>query len=90
MGNGETNLIGPGTDEGRYVNHFEITHNAFEFFLHFGQLSGQDQEAQMHTKIVISPFYAKRLMRILSRAIRQYEQSFGRMPEVADEPEAFE
>lgn len=90
MGNGETNGEVPGTDEGRYVNHFEITHNAFEFFLHFGQLSGQDQKARMHTKIVISPFYAKRLMRVLRRAIRQYEQSFGRVPEAADEAVASE
>jgi hypothetical protein len=90
MGNGETNRVGSGTDEGRYVNHFEITHNAFEFFLHFGQRAGQDQEARMHTKIVISPFYAKRLMRVLSRAIRRYEQRFGRVPEAANEAVASE
>ena len=90
MSNGETNQEAPGTDEGRYVNHFEITHNAFEFFLHFGQRSGEDREAWMHTKIVISPFYAKRLMRVLRRAIHQYEQSFGKVPEAADETVAGE
>ena len=90
MGNGETDREVPGTDEGRYVNHFAITHNAFEFFLHCGQLSGRDQEAQILARIVLSPFYAKRLMGVLRRALRQYEQSFGRVPEAANEAVAGE
>jgi hypothetical protein len=81
---------GTAVREGRYVNYFEIGHNAFEFLLHFGQLYCKESEARMHTRIITSPFFAKKLMGVLSRAIRQYEQSFGMVPEERDKPNAIE
>jgi hypothetical protein len=74
-----------GAPEGRYANYFEIGHNAFEFLLDFGQLYFEDPEASLHTRIVTSPVYAKRLSGVLQQALSQYEASFGR---VADENEA--
>ena len=71
--------------EGRYVNYFEIGHNAFEFLLDFGQFYDGEAEASLHTRIVTSPVYAKRLSGVLQQALRQYEASYGR---VADEDEA--
>jgi len=73
--------------EGRYANYFEIGHNAFEFLLDFGQLHGEEPESRMHSRIVVSPFYAGMLLEVLNRAVRQYEQSFGRIPVGADEPD---
>ncbi len=69
---------------GRYANYFEIGHNAFEFIMDFGQLYIGEKEAMIHTRIVTSPVYAKKLAEILHDAISQYEQSHGR---IADEVE---
>jgi len=65
--------------EGRYANYFEIGHNAFEFLFDFGQIYSEEAEAQMHTRIVTSPFYAKALIGVLTRALKQYEKSHGRV-----------
>ena len=67
--------------EGRYVNYFEIGHNAFEFLLDFGQMYCEDPEASLHTRIVTSPVYAKTLIGMLQRALSQYEASYGRVAE---------
>ena len=73
--------------EGRYVNYFEIGHNAFEVLLDFGQFYEGEAEATQHTRIVTSPVYAKRLSGLLQQAIRQYEASYGRVVDL-DEEEA--
>ena len=64
---------------GRYANYFEIGHNAFEFVLDFGQLYIGETEARIHTRIVTSPVYAKKLATIFHDAISQYEQDHGRI-----------
>ena len=73
--------------EGRYANYFEIGHNAFEFLLDFGQLYCEDPEGRMHTRIVTSPMFARRLAEVLNQALRQYEQHHGRIPPEAEEPD---
>ena len=67
--------------EGRYVNYFEIGHNAFEFLLDFGQFYDGEAEASLHTRIVTSPVYVKTLVGMLQRALSQYEASYGRVAE---------
>ena len=62
--------------EGKYVNYFEVGHNAFEFILDFGQSYAGNQEAQLHTRIVTSPAYAKAFLETLRESIEQYERSF--------------
>lgn len=63
--------------EGRYANYFKVGHNAFEFLLDFGQLYPEGKEAQLHTRIITSPIYAKALLELLRESINQYEQTFG-------------
>jgi len=63
--------------EGRYANHFYIGHNAFEVILQFGQFYEGNNQPVMHTSIVTSPAYAERFLRLLSRAIAEYESTFG-------------
>jgi hypothetical protein len=63
--------------EGRYANYFKVGNNAFEFLLDFGQFYPEDGKAQLHTRIVTSPIYAKALLQILRQSIDQHEQSFG-------------
>ena len=72
---------------GRYANYFEIGHNAFEFVIDFGQLYIGETEARIHTRIVTSPVYAKKLAEILHDAISQYEQDHGRISDEVEESE---
>lgn len=69
-----------GQREGRYSNYFEIGHNAVEFLLDFGQFYSECEGAQLHTRIVTSPIYAKVLLSILGESIERYEQTFGAIP----------
>jgi hypothetical protein len=81
---------GPGNGEileGRYANYFEIGHNAFEFLLDFGQCYFEEPDSRMHTRIVTSPMFAKRLADSLNQALAQYERTHGRIPGDAEEPD---
>ena len=63
--------------EGRYANYFKVGHNAFEFVLDFGQYYPGTEEAELYTRIITSPFYARDLLKILNDSIIQYEKIFG-------------
>jgi hypothetical protein len=67
----ESNLL-----EGKYVNYFEVGHNAFEFVLDFGQSYVENQEPHLHTRIVTSPAYARAFLETLRESVEQYERSF--------------
>lgn len=62
--------------EGRYANYFEVGYNAFEFIVHFGQYFAENQKAELYSRIITSPAYAKDFQKILAESIKQYEQSF--------------
>jgi Protein of unknown function (DUF3467) len=66
--------------EGRYANYFLVGHNALEFVMDFGQMYTGKRE-RMHSRIVVSPPYAKELLRMLGESIHNYEEEFG---EIAD------
>ncbi len=68
---------GAGRLEGRYANHFEIGHNAFEFLFDMGQAYPEGEQAHIHTRIVTGPKYAKALCELLSESIDRYERTFG-------------
>lgn len=61
----------------RYANHFEVGHNAGEFILDFAQAYSSTGERQVHTRIVMSPAYAKALQRLLEKSIVRHEQAYG-------------
>lgn len=62
--------------EGKYVNYFKVGHNAFEFVLDFGQSYVENQEPQLHTRIVTSPAYARAFLETLRDSVEQYERNF--------------
>jgi hypothetical protein len=70
--------------EGRYANHFQVGHNAFEFLLDFGQFDTERQTVQFHTRIITVPVYAKTLFELLRASIERYTQTFGVIPGEAD------
>ena len=67
--------------EGRYANYFLIGHNAHEFVLDFGQMYTGGRE-RMHSRIVVSPAYAKEFFRMLGESLHNYEEEFGEVPEM--------
>lgn len=81
MSDESKDLQNTGQLEGRYANYFEVGHNAFEFVFDFGQFYAGDQKAQLHTRIITGPVYAKALLETLRGSIDQYEQTFGAIPE---------
>ena len=66
--------------EARYANYFKVGHNAVEFLLDFGQLYSDSGKAQLHTRIITSPIYAKALLEIIRESLDRYEQTFGPIP----------
>jgi hypothetical protein len=61
--------------EGRYANYFKVGHNEFEFVIDFGQYYPGTEEAELYTRIITGPAYAKVLLRTLQKSIKQYEQN---------------
>jgi hypothetical protein len=70
-----------GQPNGRYANYFTVGHNAFEFLFDFGQLHTKGWPAPVHTRIIMTPVYAKSLLGILQESVDQYEQMFGTISE---------
>ena len=54
------------TNEGRYANFFQVGHNKFEVLIEFGQ-----KDSGIHTRIYLSPHYARVLSDLLIESLRQ-------------------
>ena len=70
-----------GEPNGRYANYFMVGHNSSEFVLDFGQIYADDvRPATIHTRIIMTPVYAKALLELLQDSVAQHEQMFGDLP----------
>lgn len=63
--------------EGKYANFFQVGYNAFEFVMDFGQFYSETEEAELYTRIITSPFYAKNFLETIKESIEQYENEIG-------------
>ena len=63
--------------KGRYANYFAIGHNTNEFIFDFGQSFSENDQAELFTRIITHPVYAKELFNILKDSLDQYEKEFG-------------
>ena len=63
--------------EGRYANYFKVGHNAFEFIIDCGQYYTDNEEPQVHTRIITSPAYGKALLQTLIECLDEYEKSMA-------------
>ncbi len=63
--------------EGQYANYFQVGRNAFEFVIDFGQYYPGNEEAELLTRIVTTPAYAKALRDTLSESLKAHEKAFG-------------
>lgn len=68
--------------EGRYANYFKVGHNAYEFVIDFGQYHAENDQAELYTRIIANPAYARELLRLLSDSMAQYEKEFGRVKQL--------
>jgi hypothetical protein len=67
---------------GGYANFLVVGHNAFEVVLDFGQLYEGNETAQMHTRIITAPVYAKAMLTTLRTSLERFETAHGAIPEV--------
>jgi len=67
--------------EGQYANYFKVGHNAYEFIIDFGQYYPENDQAELYTRIITSPAYAKSLIETLQESIERYETSFKTIAE---------
>ena len=63
--------------EGRYANYFKVGHNAYEFIIDFGQYYSENDRAELYSRIITSPVYAKAFLKTLKKSIEKFEKSFG-------------
>lgn len=63
--------------EAKYANYYEVGYNEEEFLIKCGQFCPSTDRTYIHTLIVTSPCYAKRLLGVLMESIDQYEKAFG-------------
>ena len=63
--------------EGRYANYFKIGHNAFELIIDCGQCYSDNEEPQLHTRIITSLAYGKALLQTLSESLDECEKIYG-------------
>ncbi|WP_447755391.1 DUF3467 domain-containing protein [Sphingopyxis fribergensis] len=70
-----------------YVNYFELGHNPYEFLIELGQYrpssSHEGGSIGIHTRLAITPPYAKLLSQLLSNAVREHEAEHGKIPDLA-------
>jgi hypothetical protein len=67
--------------EGKYANYFAVGYNAHEFIFDFGQNYSETDQAELHTRIITSPTYAKALFELLHQSIAGYEKVHGSIEE---------
>ncbi|MES2629981.1 MAG: DUF3467 domain-containing protein [Bacteroidota bacterium] len=63
--------------EGVYANLAIITHSHTEFVVDFVRVMPGVPKAKVKSRIVLTPFHAKRLMRALSDNIKKFESVHG-------------
>lgn len=71
--------------EGRYANYFAVGYNAHEFVFDFGQNYSETDQAELHTRIITSPTYARELLKLLKRSLAEYQQIHGSIEDDANQ-----
>lgn len=69
----------------RYVNYFEVSHNAVEFLLDFGQYQPEAEAVSVHSRMAFGPTHAKLLVAMLSRAMLEFETRHGAVADLLPE-----
>ena len=68
--------------EGTYSNLAIITHSPSEFVVDFIRVMPGVPKGKVKSRVVLTPFHAKRLLRALADNVGKYEQQFGTIEEL--------
>lgn len=60
-----------------YANLARISHSPTEFIIDFGHMLPGEATANINSRIVMTPFSAKLLLRAITENLARYETSFG-------------
>jgi hypothetical protein len=60
-----------------YANYFQIGHNAFEFFLDFGQRFDTPVSERLHTRVIATPGHVKEFFELLGGSLAEFERVHG-------------
>jgi hypothetical protein len=63
--------------EAKYANYFQVGQNAMEFIIELGQLYSDETIPFLHTRIITTPTYAKKLVKLLEESLAHHEEQFG-------------
>ena len=74
----------------RYVNYFEVSHNAVEFLIDFGQYQPEAEAVSVHSRMACGPAHAKLLVHVLSNALFQFEAEHGVIADLSPEADPLE
>jgi hypothetical protein len=76
--------------QGRYANLAVISHSSSEFVVDFAALMPGVPKARVHSRVILTPEHAKRLLMTLQDNITRYESNVGRIeiaaPAWSDDP----
>ena len=72
--------------EAKYANYCRVARSRFEFVIDFGQLTPEETDPVMHTRIVTNPASALALYRILADSIKRHRDDFGAIRSSHDSP----
>jgi hypothetical protein len=75
--------------EGIYSNLAIITHSNAEFVIDFVKILPGLPKGKVKSRIILTPFHAKRLMEALKDNLRKYEESFGQIDHPGDHNTGF-
>ena len=65
--------------QGKYANLVIISHSTSEFVLDFAALMPGVPKGRVHSRIILAPEHAKRLLMSLQDNITRYESNIGRI-----------
>jgi hypothetical protein len=74
-------------NKGRYANFFKVGYNAYEFIIDFCQFypangcCHESEKAELCERFITSPAYAKALLKVLEKSVKEYEETFGYIEE---------
>lgn len=63
--------------QGEYANFLSILHNPTEFVLDFGRVVPGAPEVRVRSRILATPYNAKRFLETLKQNVEIYEKNFG-------------
>lgn len=65
--------------QGRYANLAIISHSTSEFVIDFAAMMPGIPKARIHSRVILTPEHAKRLLMSLQDNITRYESNVGRI-----------